>query len=90
MKHYLHIGQNELLRAENVVGAFDLDHCTVSRRGREYLARADAEGLVIDASGALPRSFVVSTHPYHPQIVRLSPLSAAAIVRRGEPWDAVE
>ena len=84
---YLYIGQNELLRAESVVGVFDLDHCTVSKRGREYLARADADGLTLDASGQLPRSFVVTTHPYHAQIVRLSPLSPAAIVRRGEPWE---
>ena len=85
--NYLHIGQNELLRAESVVGVFDIDHCSVSKRGRDYLSRADADGLVMDASGALPRSFVVTTHPYHPQIVRLSPLSPAAIARRGEPWD---
>ena len=83
---YLYIGQNELLRAESVVGVFDLDHCTVSRRGREYLARADAAGLVLDASGQLPRSFVVSTHPYHPQIVRLSPLSPATLAARPQPW----
>lgn len=83
---YLYIGQNELLRAESVVGIFDIDHCTADKRSRDFLRRADADGLVIDASGQLPRSFIVCTHPYHPQIVRLSPLSASALASRPEPW----
>lgn len=87
---YLYIGQNELLRAESVVGIFDMDHCTADKRAREYLRRADADGLVVDASGQLPRSFVVCTHPYHAQIVRLSPLTAGALVSRPEPWEAGE
>ena len=84
---YIYIGQNELLRAESVVGVFDLDHCTVDRRARDFLARASADGLVVDASGLLPRSFVVATHPYHPQIVHLSPLSAPVIAARRQPWE---
>ena len=85
---YLYIGNNELVRDESVVGVFDIDHCTADKRAREYLRRAQSDGLVLDAFGQLPRSFVVCAHPYHAQIVRLSPLSPAAIVRRSEPWDA--
>ena len=85
---YLYIGNNELIRDESVVGVFDMDHCTADKRAREYLRRAQSDGLVVDASGQLPRSFVVCTHPYHAQIVRLSPLSPAVIVRRPQPWDA--
>ena len=47
----------------------------------DTLFQTIAQGiLVLDASGQLPRSFVVCTHPYHPQIVRLSPLSASGEV----------
>lgn len=85
---YLYIGNNELVRDESVIGIFDIDHCTPDKRARQYLRRAESDGLVLDAFGELPRSFVVCSHPYHPQIVRLSPLSAAAIARRPEPWEA--
>ncbi len=85
---YLYIGNNELLREESVVGIFDMDHCTADRRARAYLRKAQEDGLVVDASGQLPRSFVVCAHPYHPQIVRLSPLSAATLAQRPQPWDA--
>lgn len=87
---YLYIGQQELLREESVVGIFDLDHCSTGRRTREYLERAERDGLVIDAAGQLPRSFIVCTHPYHPQVVQLSPLSARTLAARPEPWDSGE
>lgn len=78
---YLYIGNNELIRDDSVIGVFDIDHCTHDRRARQYLARAESDGLVIDAFGQLPRSFVVCDSPYHAQIVRLSPLSAPAVTR---------
>lgn len=84
---YLYIGQQELIPAERVIGLFDLDKCTASKRGRDFLRRAQQDGLVLDASGQLPRSFVVATHPYHPQIVYLSPLSTPTLRGRPEPWD---
>ena len=84
---YLYIGKNELLRADTVIGIFDLDHCTADRRSRDFLRRAESDGLVVDASGELPRAFVVCTHPYHTQIVRLSPLSAATLAARPQPWE---
>ena len=84
---YLYLGDNELVRADSVIGVFDLDHCAYDRRARQYLQRAQADGLVIDAFGQIPRSFIVCTPPYQTQVVRLSPLSASAVVRRPQPWD---
>ena len=86
--NYLYIGENELLPADSVIGIFDIDHCSTSPRGREFLRKAQDDGLVLDASGALPRSFIVTTHPYHRQIVRLSPLSSRTVAARPQPWDA--
>ena len=44
----------------------------------------EKEGVVLDISGDLPRSFVVCDHPYHEQIVYLSPLSPGALRKRAE------
>lgn len=81
---YLHLGQNEIVPRQRVIGIFDLDKCSYEKRTREYLTRAEEEGVVLDASGALPRSFVVCDHPYHPQIVYLSQLSPATLQKRAE------
>ena len=79
---YLYIGQSELLADRRIIGVFDVDKCTAGKRGREFLDRAAAAGEVVDASGELPRSFVVCDHPYHPQIVWLSQLTTSALQRR--------
>lgn len=84
---YLHIGQNEIVAEERLIGIFDLDKCSAGARTREYLRKAEEGGAVLDASGALPRSFVVCDHPYHDQIVYLSQLNTATLKRR---WEAGE
>ena len=81
---YLHLGQHEILPEKRIIGIFDLDTCSYEKRTREYLAAAEAEGVVLDISGHLPRSFVVCDHPYHRQIVYLSQLSAATLQKRAE------
>ena len=38
---YLHIGGNEILPEKRIIGIFDLDQCTCSRRGKDYLRLAE-------------------------------------------------
>ena len=81
---YLHLGQNEIVSDHRIIGIFDLDKCSTSKRTRDYLATADAEGVVLDISGDLPKSFVVCDHPYHEQIVYLSQLNPSTLKHRAE------
>lgn len=81
---YLHIGQNEIVPETRVIGIFDLDKCSYEKRTREYLAKAETEGVVLDVSDDIPKSFVVCDHPYHPQIVYLSQLSSVTLQKRAE------
>ena len=81
---YLHLGQNEIVAGHRIIGIFDLDKCSTSKRTREYLSAADAEGVVLDISGDIPKSFVVCDHPYHEQIVYLSQLNPSTLKHRAE------
>ena len=81
---YLHICQNEILPDHRIIGIFDLDKCSYGKRTREYLAAAEQEGVVLDVSGDLPKSFVVCDHPYHRQIVYLSQLNSSTLQKRAE------
>ena len=81
---YLHLGQDEIVPSRRVIGIFDLDKCSYEKRTREYLAMAEQEGVVLDVSGELPKSFVVCDHPYHPQIVYLSQLNSVTLQKRAE------
>ena len=81
---FLHLGQNEIVPSRRVIGIFDLDKCSYSKRTRDYLSAADKEGVVLDISGDIPKSFVVCDHPYHPQIVYLSQLNSTTLQKRAE------
>ena len=81
---YLHIGQNEIIPDRRIIGIFDLDKCSSSKRTWDYLSDAEKEGVVLDVSGDIPKSFVVCDHPYHRQIVYLSQLNAVTLQKRAE------
>ena len=81
---YLHLGQSQIVPGHRVIGIFDLDKCSTSKRTRDYLAAAEAEGVVLDVSGDIPKSFVLCDHPYHPQIVYLSQLNTSTLKHRAE------
>jgi len=81
---YLRIGQTEIIPKRRIIGIFDLDKVCYNRRSQEYLSRAEAEGIVLDVSGDIPKSFVVCDHPYHPQIVYLSQFNTTTLQKRGE------
>lgn len=57
---YLHFGQNTTLNTKEIIGIFDLDTATLSKRTRDFLSKAEKEGRVINTSSELPKSFVVT------------------------------
>ena len=81
---YLHLGQNEVIAEHRIIGIFALDKCSTSKRTRDYLSAAEREGVVLDISGDLPKSFVICDHPYHRQIVYLSQLNPSTLKNRAE------
>ena len=81
---YLHLGQNEIVPDHRIIGIFDLDKCSYEKRTREYLTRAEKDGVVLDVSASLTTSLVVCDHPYHPQIVYLSQVNTSNLKNRAE------
>ena len=77
---YLNIGNDMAVRAKSVVGIFDLDNTSTSRRTREFLENAEKEGQVIPCDD-LPKSFIV-TSEYGMIRVYLTSLSAATLEKR--------
>lgn len=57
---YLHLGQDTVVRAQDIVGIFDMDNTTVSVSGRRFLAVAQKSGMVVDVTTELPKSFVIT------------------------------
>lgn len=77
---YLSIGSDFAVRDKNVIGVFDLDNTSTSKRTREFLDRAEREGEVVPCDD-LPKAFVL-TSEYGFSRVRLTELSAATLEKR--------
>ena len=56
---YLHLGQETVVRLDEVVGIFDMDKSTISKHSRQFLADAEKGGRVFNVSEELPKSYVV-------------------------------
>ena len=57
---YLSIGNDFSVRESSVIGIFDMDNTSVSKRTREFLANAQNEGAVVPCDD-LPKSYIVTT-----------------------------
>ena len=77
---YLSIGKDMAVRESSIVGIFDLDNTSTSKRTREFLEGAEKEGLVVPCDD-LPKSFIV-TAEYGLIKVYLTSLSAATLEKR--------
>jgi len=81
---YLHVGGGVVVPSEDIVGIFDLDNASTSRRTREFLAAAEKEGMILPVGEDLPKSMVVCCPRGSWQRVYISPLTSATLLRRLE------
>ena len=77
---YLNIGNDMAVRDSSIIGIFDMDNTTTSRRTREFLGKAEKEGEVVPCDD-LPKSFVL-TAEYGMNRVYLTALSAGTLEKR--------
>lgn len=80
---YLHLGQDTVVTVETVIGIFDIDECTVSKKTRDYLTAAEKNGNVVNVSYELPKSFVVCEKKGK-ITVYISQLSSKTLVKRSQ------
>ena len=70
---YLPIGNDFAVREKTIIGIFDMDNTSTSKRTRVFLTKAEKEGRVIPCDD-LPKSYVLAVE-YGMDKVYLSSLS---------------
>ena len=80
---YLELGGDLLVQSRAVLGIFDLDNTSWSKRTRIFLETAQKNGELIDAAEELPKSFVL-TQEFGAQRVYLTKYNAAVLMNRLE------
>jgi hypothetical protein len=77
---YLNIGSDMAVRDRSIIGIFDMDNTSTSKRTREFLSKAEKDGEVVPCDD-LPKSFVL-TAEYGFSRVYLTSLSSATLEKR--------
>ena len=77
---YINIGSDMSVRDKSIIGIFDLDNTSTSKRTRQFLEKAEQEGIVVPCDD-LPKSFVL-TSEYGMIRIYLTSLSASTLEKR--------
>lgn len=80
---FLHIGRGHLLRKDDIIGIFDLEITTQSKRTKAYLAKKEKEKRVINVCDDIPRSFIVATEVGKEEVF-ISQISPQTLKARSE------
>ena len=86
---YLHVGNGKMIKTGSVIGIFDLDNASVSKRTRAYLNRSQKKGQVVTVGSELPKAFVVTANRRGENRVYLSALSSETLKKRSGYIDSL-
>ena len=86
---FLHLGQNTVISQDDIIGIFDLDNTTVSKRTRDFLSQKEKEGKVVNVSYELPKSFVICENKDKEITVYITQISTSTLIKRAENSDIV-
>ncbi len=78
---YLHLGNETVIKTDDIVGIFDLESCTVSKHSRKYLKLVQDAKKVINVSYELPKSFIVCVKN-EKEMVYISQISPKTLMKR--------
>jgi len=87
---YLHLGNDVIIREEEIIGVFDLDNTTVSSISRKFLSDAEKKKQVINVSNDLPKSFVVCAKRKRENKIYLSQLSSTTLLKRAGNFEEMQ
>ncbi len=80
---YIHLGQETVVKTDDVIGIFDLDSTTISKHTRNFLNKAEKKGEVITITYELPKSFIVCAKQKEKgRKIFLSQISSTTLVKR--------
>ena len=80
---FLHIGRGKLLKKSSIIGVFDLEITSQSKRTKRFLSKKEKANHVINVCDDIPRSFIV-TREDNKERVYISQISPQTLQKRCE------
>ena len=80
---YLFLGQDTVVNDKDIIGIFDIDTTTVSKKTRDFLKKAEEKKQVINVTFELPKSFVICNNKENTRVY-ISQLSTSTLEKRSK------
>lgn len=80
---FLHLGNDAVVRTDEIVAVFDMDNTTISRQSRGFLAHAQKIGEIIDICDDLPKSYIIANCNGRTKVY-ISSVSSRTIAKRAK------
>lgn len=80
---YLHLGNEVIVKTDDIIGIFDMDNTSVSKATKDYLKQAQISNNVINVSYEIPKSYIVCEQNGK-TIVYISQISSQTLLKRAD------
>ena len=80
---------DKVITFDDIIGIFDLDTTTVSKNTRNYLAKAEKDGIVENVCYDLPKSFIVCRNKKGEDKLYIAQISSSTLLKRTGYVDSI-
>jgi hypothetical protein len=85
---FLHIGEGKLIKKRNVVGIFDLETTSVSKKTRDFLRINEKKGNIEYISEEIPKTYIICNSKKEKKVY-VSQISSQTLYKRAERIDSI-
>ena len=78
---YIDIGQNKIINGDKIIGIFDLDTATVSKKTRDFLKDKELKKEIVYVNIDLPKSFILYNNEQNEKVFVCQYLPSTIIKR---------
>lgn len=78
---FIHLGSNTVVTSKSIIGIFDIEYCSISKRTRAFLREAQLDGRVVNVTDELPKSFILCSEEDGDKVY-ISGISPATLRKR--------
>ena len=84
---YLQLGNDVVVRKDEIIAIFDMDNTTISKHSRNFLINAQRIGQVVDITDDLPKSYIVAEDGLNTKVY-ISSVSSKTLYKRWKTKEA--
>jgi len=78
---YVHIGKDSVINSKDIIGVFDIENTSISKKTIEFLNFSEKNKKVINVCSDIPKTFIVTNNNYKSNIY-ITQVSSSTVKKR--------